>query len=74
LRGGSAFSGAVDCRSAARSQCHFDGRYDRNGFRLAWNPWPPERKIAQLGKDEIDDKNEREIKRKKKKDIVIIRR
>ena len=34
LRGGSAFSGAADCRSAARIRFHPNERYYRNGFRF----------------------------------------
>lgn len=29
----------LDCRSAVRSRCHPDGRYDRNGLRFVWNPY-----------------------------------
>jgi len=39
LKGGSAFSAAADCRSAARARCHPDGRYDRNGLRFVWTPY-----------------------------------
>jgi formylglycine-generating enzyme required for sulfatase activity len=72
LRGGSAFSGAPDCRSAARSQCHFDGCYDRNGFRFVWNPWQFEKKEMKLEEDELDDDNDKEIKVRKKKEKVNI--
>ena len=37
LRGGSAFSSAADCRSAARSRFNPGHRYGRNGFRFLWN-------------------------------------
>jgi len=71
LRGGSAFSAAVDCRSAARSRCHFNGCYDRNGFR-AWNPWLPEKKETHDEADETDDVADGKIKRREKKVYVII--
>lgn len=38
LRGGSGFSSAADCRSAARSRFHLGSRYNRNGFRFLRNP------------------------------------
>ncbi len=54
LRGGSAYSGAADCRSAARSRCHGDGRYCRNGFRFVWNPWDSQ----QNGQEEREESEE----------------
>ncbi len=38
LRGGSAFSGAADCRSAARIKFHPDNNYYRHGFRIIGIP------------------------------------
>lgn len=58
LRGGSAFSGAADCRSAARSRCHSEGRYRRNGFRFVWNPPdlnPKEKNVMKEQSDLPDD-------------------
>jgi formylglycine-generating enzyme len=72
IRGGSAFSAAADCRSAARSQCHFDGCYDRNGFRFVWNPRPFGKNETQSEEDQIDNTNappEKEALTKPKKII-----
>jgi len=72
LRGGSAYSGAADCRSAARSRCHSAGRYIRNGFRFLWNPWnPPERDEKKKQQESMDKKVE-DVKEKADEDLVII--
>ncbi len=72
LRGGSAFSGAADCRSAARSRCHSDGRYKRNGFRFVWNPLPPENTEKQLEEEKAIDDDKSKEKDKGKEEYVII--
>jgi sulfatase modifying factor 1 len=55
LRGGSAYSAAADCRSAARSRCHTDGRYSRNGFRFVWYPRNPREPEEEKKEREPDD-------------------
>lgn len=72
LRGGSAYSGAADCRSAARSRCHSDGRYNRNGFRFLWNPWKPPELDRQKEQQESEDQPLEDVKEKADKDVVII--
>jgi formylglycine-generating enzyme required for sulfatase activity len=74
LRGGSAFSGAADCRSAARSRCHFDGCYNRNGFRFVWNPWPPKKNEVQSEKEKNDDPNMPEDTDERKEKIAVIQK
>ncbi len=51
LRGGSAYSNATNCRSAARSKFHFSDRYNRNGFRFMWNPEESQKKNIQLAEE-----------------------
>ncbi len=70
LRGGSAFSAAADCRSAARSRCHVDGRYSRNGFRFIWNPWKPPGIDNQKEQQASEEQERRDGE--KKEDLVII--
>jgi sulfatase modifying factor 1 len=72
LRGGSAYSGAADCRCAARSRCHSDGRYGRNGFRFVWNPWNPPELDEQKEQQETEDQQEKNIKEKADKEYVIM--
>jgi formylglycine-generating enzyme required for sulfatase activity len=72
LRGGSAFSAAADCRSAARSRCHSGGRYIRNGFRFLWNPWNPPELDEQKEQQESEDQLEKDVKKKVDKDYIII--
>lgn len=73
LRGGSAYSGAADCRSAARSRCHSEGRYSRNGFRFVWNPWNLNEKDENVH-EERDDFPGEEADTARSDDYVIIPR
>jgi formylglycine-generating enzyme len=72
LRGGSAYSGAADCRSAARSRCHSSGRYYRNGFRFVWNPWNPPEHEEKKEQQEPEDQKLDDEKEKTDKDVVMI--
>jgi formylglycine-generating enzyme len=72
LRGGSAYSAAADCRCAARSRCHSDGRYSRNGFRFVWNPWNPPEPGKEKERQEPEDLPEKVAKEKAGGECVII--
>jgi formylglycine-generating enzyme len=72
LRGGSAYSSAADCRSAARSRCHSGGRYIRNGFRFLWNPWNPPVQTGQKEQQELEDQQETDIKDDTDDNFIII--
>jgi sulfatase modifying factor 1 len=72
LRGGSAYSGASDCRSASRSRCHSGGRYYRNGFRFLWNPWTPPDKNGQIDGKESERQQEKDVQEKADEELIII--
>jgi sulfatase modifying factor 1 len=72
LRGGSAYSAAADCRCAARSRCHGDGRYSRNGFRFVWNPWNPQEPGKEKERQEPEDPPEKVDEEKSDEERVII--
>ena len=72
LRGGSAYSAAADCRCAARSRCHSDGRYGRNGFRFVWNPWNPPEPGKEKERQEPEDLPEKDALEKAGEECIII--
>lgn len=53
LRGGSAFSGAADCRSAARIRFHPSNRYNRHGFRFIGMVRDDEKKDTYAAQEQI---------------------